>query len=467
MENPSLIQQKTLKSALKLLVEKIDCFRNHHLDSTKITGGRKTYRFEVKIDNIDFLDWIIVQDSRLKIYWSGRGGDLEFAAVGAARVISENDVGSARPIFQSIRKSLNREFPAQRYFGGFRFNPATEPDQLWRQFGRGQFILPDVEIVRKKDETVLAGNLALDGQGDINGQISSLVEKVNRVRFGSFPHKDFNPALLSRTDEPDKKGWDENVAAALNTFHNGKLEKIVLGRRSTLKFPAPLNGVELLRMLKKRTANAYHFYFQPQKGMAFLGASSERLYRRNGRELVSEAVAGTRRRGGDEEENQRLATELLHSRKDIYEHALVCAHIRDALNRLCDSFEEDRETTILKAARVQHLYKHFRGVLKKNVWDEQIMKVLNPTPAVCGYPKEAAASIISQLENIDRGWYAAPVGWVGANSAEFAVAIRSALVIDNQIHLYSGAGIVPGSEPEAEWQEIEHKIENFLEIFKP
>ena len=83
-----------------------------------------------------------------------------------------------------------------------------------------------------------------------------------------------------------------------------------------------------------------------------------------------------------------------------------------------------------------------------------------------GYPTENALAEIERLESFPRGWYAGPIGWVGADSAEFAVAIRSGLVRSRQLSLYSGAGIVPGSTAESEWEEIEHKIGDFLEILQ-
>lgn len=90
------------------------------------------------------------------------------------------------------------------------------------------------------------------------------------------------------------------------------------------------------------------------------------------------------------------------------------------------------------------------------------MSYLHPTPAVGGFPREAALREIAALEPFDRGWYAGPIGWVGKDAAEFAVAIRSGLVAGDRVNLYSGAGIVPGSSPDKEWEEIENKIGNFI-----
>ena len=125
-----------------------------------------------------------------------------------------------------------------------------------------------------------------------------------------------------------------------------------------------------------------------------------------------------------------------------------------------------QQASLLKLARKQHLYSAVNVLLKEDVTDGSLLDRLHPTPAVGGYPTENALSEISRLEPFDRGWYAAPVGWISADEAEFAVAIRSGLIHDKTLSLYSGAGIVPGSKPEEEWQEIEHKISDFLEVIE-
>ena len=113
-----------------------------------------------------------------------------------------------------------------------------------------------------------------------------------------------------------------------------------------------------------------------------------------------------------------------------------------------------------------HLFSRVVGQLKDGVGDGQLIKRLHPTPAVGGYPTENALAEIERLEPFERGWYAGPVGWVSAEAAEFAVAIRSGMLERNSLSLYSGAGIVPGSTPQLEWEEIEHKIGDFLEIIQ-
>ena len=118
----------------------------------------------------------------------------------------------------------------------------------------------------------------------------------------------------------------------------------------------------------------------------------------------------------------------------------------------------------MRLAKKQHLRSNVQGTLKADVDDGMLLKRLHPTPAVGGYPTDNALPEIARIEPFNRGWYAAPVGWVGSDSAQFAVGIRSGLVEGNELSLFSGAGIVRGSDPDAEWREVENKIQDFIGI---
>ncbi len=183
-----------------------------------------------------------------------------------------------------------------------------------------------------------------------------------------------------------------------------------------------------------------------------------------GRKIETEAIAGTRPRGLTEAQDRRLAETLLHSSKDIREHDYVVQSIREVLAGVCQSYAVDSRASVLKLTRVQHLCKRLWGRLQPHISDAQLLSRLHPTPAVGGYPTLNSETEIEKLEPFQRGWYAAPVGWVSRNEAEFAVAIRTGLIEDHRLHLYAGGGIVEGSTAEAEWEEIENKISNFLTI---
>ena len=222
--------------------------------------------------------------------------------------------------------------------------------------------------------------------------------------------------------------------------------------------------LDLLGRLIAATENCYRFCFRLDDQRAFLGATPERLFRRQGQWLQSEIIAGTRPRDDDPVRDDRLALELLGSTKDQLEHDIVRKSVRQRLYGCVQDLRVDQHASVLKLARKQHLVSRVEGRLHDGVSDGQLIERLHPTPAVGGYPTENALGEIDRLESFDRGWYAAPVGWVSQEAAEFAVAIRSGLVVDRRLSVYSGAGIVPGSVPEEEWDEIEHKIGDFLQV---
>jgi menaquinone-specific isochorismate synthase len=273
------------------------------------------------------------------------------------------------------------------------------------------------------------------------------------------------PIPVRREDSPDFRGWRENIEWALRAFSEGRLGKVVLARRAEFGFDEDLDPTLLIESLKAATPGCFHFYAEPEDGTAFLGASPERLFRREGRSVKSEAVAGTRPRGVSSADDEGLRDDLLHSVKDRVEHSYVSKGIREALGPLCEELEIEDRVKEMKLARGRHLRAMVRGTLREGVTDAALLDAMHPTPAVGGYPRSEALEEISALEPFDRGWYAGPIGWIGAEASEFAVGLRSGLVRGRTLALFSGAGIVTGSVPEEEWAEIEQKIGDFTGMF--
>ena len=135
--------------------------------------------------------------------------------------------------------------------------------------------------------------------------------------------------------------------------------------------------------------------------------------------------------------------------------------VKEALKPLC-TLVEMQDEKVLKTPTVQHLYHTFRGKLIEGIDDHALIKALHPTPAVGGMPREMALKEIEKREHFDRGWYGAPVGWVSPEEAHHLVGIRSGLIDSNMLRLFSGTGIVLGSIPSKEWDELEQKIQQYM-----
>ena len=261
--------------------------------------------------------------------------------------------------------------------------------------------------------------------------------------------------MIRREDQPDQELWQKDVDHILA---DTSVEKVVLARKTSLHFKQAPDPWVMLRQLKAVTPNSYHFAFQFKKTV-FLGASPERLYRRYQRSIESEALAGTMPKSTDPQV-------LQNSDKNKHEHGLVVDAINASFKEFCTHFECEKRPGILTLPNGHHLITKFQGQLKDGVNDEDILQFLHPTPALGGTPRKEAMDMIRKLEGFSRGWYGAPIGYVGLDWAEFVVGIRSGLVRGKNLSVFAGAGIVKGSQASSEWDEVENKISNFIKIIQ-
>ena len=239
----------------------------------------------------------------------------------------------------------------------------------------------------------------------------------------------------------------------------------MLARRAEIGFDGDLDATLLLESLEEATPSCFHFYVEPESGVAFLGASPERLFRREGSSVVSEAVAGTRPRGVSSEDDEGLRDDLLHSAEDRSEHAYVRTGIGEALAPLCEELEIERrrrdeagagQAPEVQGARHPQGGRYRRGPARGAASDARRRWV----------SARRGAGRDQGPEPFDRGLYAGPVGWIGAEASEFAVGITvRARPRGRTLALFSGAGIVAGSVPDEEWAEIEQKIGDFTGMF--
>lgn len=455
----------TIGEALSQLKEKLATICDNPSASLEELQGRNILRLEIPIvdANVDPLLWLQRCGCEQKFYWRDRDDKAETASAGVAERFALGNDNDIESLFDSARKRLDGLPESVRFWGGFRFDAErSQIDKCWQSFGRGQFVLPRMELHRKDDTCVLACNILAE-------EIDSLTEtEWTQWLTVTGPSSAVGKMPLvrgrERTDLPTREEWESNVTATTDLIAQGKLDKLVLSRKSTIEMHSPVDPWEILSRLRKNSQACFLFGISPESDAAFVGASPELLYYRDGERVFSEAIAGTRPRGADEQDDERLAAELLDSEKDKREHQWVVSGINQALTHLCNDLTSDHEAALLKLSRVQHLLTRFKGSLRPRVGDAELLASIHPTPAVGGFPREMAIERMNQFEPFDRGWYAGPVGYVSSSSARFAVAIRCALVSADSLSMFSGAGLVAGSDPAAEWREIEDKISNFLTV---
>jgi menaquinone-specific isochorismate synthase len=439
------LEPEPARQTLAELVERV------FADALTASAAGRALRIEIPLQPVNAPAWLQAQETSERVYWGDRERAFEVAGIGAADVVADTD-GAPDRILERILPRLGSAHPHLRYYGGLRFNAGAAARGAWQDFRGGRFVLPRVELLNEGGQTYLACNiLAGDALDDVE-------EAIEEVRFPETDEGPATPEVRGRSDRPDRAGWDAMIDQALELFGRSGVRKLVLARETTFALDEAPDPVGLLRRLTDRADRAYAFLFQPGNGVAFLGATPERLYRRQGRYIESEAVAGTRPRGATEAEDAALGRDLLESDKDVREHRYVVDALREAFGRLCGSVQDGR-VELLPLPECQHLYCRFEGILAEPYSDAAILRALHPTPAVGGYPTEGAADWIAALEPFDRGWYAGPVGWVSREAAEFAVALRCGLVDGASLRVYTGAGIVVGSTTAGEWAEIENKMQ--------
>jgi len=411
-------------------------------------------RIAVPFEPQNLLRWLSSQTMFPKIYWSDEENALTVAGIGAAdtKECSYNQL--AHEVFKPLSRIQSRDI---FYYGGMCFDPKNIRDE-WSGFGESRFVLPMYEIVKKNKDYYFCCNIT-------SHNAQKAFEGLSNIQAPA--QQSFHlPALNHRLDSPDQTNWGKSLEELLAAINGGSLKKLVLARKIAFTFRDTLNACDLLAELEQLSPASSRFLFQFSKEQAFFGASPERLYHREGRRIKSDALAGTRHRGQTQTEDEFLKNELMASSKDRREHDYVVAEITRKLKGLCDSLQLDEAIKILTLNHSHHLYQGIEGELKDNVTDVDILAGLHPTPAVGGVPTEEALQWIRKLEPFSRGWFAGPVGCIGKDKVDFIVAIRSALILNNTIHVYAGAGIVPGSEAKAEWQEIDYKIQNLLKVLK-
>ena len=402
------------------------------------------------------LAWLASQPPGDRTYWCDRNGDLEVAGVGAALDIA----GGLKTALAQCQPSA----PGWRWVGAEAFDPEQECSTEWRSFGSGRFRIPTVTWERTGTQLLLCLHLLPGGAGKRTSEVRTWGRARAELAALCIPHAPTpHPApsvVRPPQHSPDVSEWANLFAEAHTALTGGALNKVVCARRSELEFSETVDPFALLLDLADSQPGTFRFGIEQRPGHAFIGCTPELLFRREGDQVATEALAGTRRRGDSEAQDKALATDLVNDEKDRREHDWVVRGLASALAPYAD-LGPTRAPTVLQLPQVQHLRTPIAGTLSRGS-DAELLGALHPSPAVCGEPVAPAREFIREKEAFRRGWYAGPVGTVSASGACIAVAIRSALVVGKRLHVYAGAGWVEGSEADREWREVEAKSRTVL-----
>jgi menaquinone-specific isochorismate synthase len=363
----------------------------------------------------------------------GWGVAAEVRTTGATRFSDAGKWWAETTARAVVRDEVDEPGTGLVCFGSFAF--ADEP-------GSSVLTVPSVVVGRRGDRAWLT-TVSCDA-----------LEHPPTVTLAEPPRA---PAGVSFADGAlDGERWMGVVADAVARISAGDLEKVVLARDLIATGEERIDVRWPLQRLTEDYPMCWTFHVD-----GLFGATPEMLVRRERGLVTSRVLAGTIRRTGDDDRDLALAATLARSSKDLEEHEYAVRSVADALDPHCSSMNVPEAPFVLHLPNVMHLATDVAGVVHDadTVSSLQLAEALHPSAAVGGTPTETASRLIAEIEGMDRGRYAGPVGWMDATGdGEWAIALRSGVLDGSTVRLFAGCGIVADSDPEAELAEAQAKF---------
>jgi menaquinone-specific isochorismate synthase len=366
----------------------------------------------------------------------GWGEAARFESAGPERFAAARDWWRARVQHAVVRDEVRLPGSGPVAFGSFAFDEQSSRG--------GVLVVPEV-VVGARDGVWWVTTASADGR-----------LPQSRPRLGRHTAEDPGPVAYADGARSGAQ-WAQVVADAVSRIAAGEVGKVVLARDLEAKADHPVDLRWLLRRLAERYPGCWTFAVD-----GLVGATPELLVRLERGLVHSRVLAGTIRRTGDDAHDLALAGSLARSSKDLEEHEYAVRSLAEALAPHCSSMNVPEAPFVLHLPNVMHLATDVAGVLSDGASALALAEALHPTAAVCGTPTDAARELIRQLEGMDRGRYAGPVGWIdGRGDGEWGIALRCAEVDPqdgSRLRLFAGCGIVAGSVPREELAESDAKL---------
>ncbi|SDK79282.1 isochorismate synthase [Pseudomonas libanensis] len=397
---------------------------------------------------------------RQGFFWCAHSPDLSLFGLGCAWQIEACGPGRMAEVdrqwFALCADALVQGPCPPLLLGGMRFDEQQPCAPHWAPFAGASFHLAHWLLSEDATGRWLRCQRVVEPGSDPAALVQESLAAYEQL-LNPAPHVTSTPDVLERNALP-RHQWQAKVDTALHAIARGELNKVVLARHIDHHLDATLDTGAVMGRLHARR-NASHLFAIHRGEHCFMGATPERLLSCAAGRLTTHALAGSTRRGLWPDEDQALGERLLADPKEQHEHQLVVQTITQALHDKVTDLHAAPCPGLLKLATVQHLSTPITAQLNvgKRLLDG--VQALHPTPAVGGLPRAPALGFIREHEGFDRGWYAAPVGWLDANgNGDFLVALRSALITPRHCHAFAGCGIVEGSLPANEYEETQIKL---------
>ena len=398
-----------------------------------------------------------------RAFWARPDEAFFLVGIGCTVRLSADGPESFQTVSTKYRRLVDEavvDVPEKRgtgpiFIGGTRFDPTCSKDDLWRDFPDAGLTLPKVLFTRSGGEDFFTVNMMVGPETDVDAEAKDSLAWVDALVRDVLVESRQPDGVRREQDSRDE--WVLRTRRALGAIKQGRLTKVVLARKNTLHAVDSFSSEAAAACLIESYPDCSVFLLD-NGGSSFVGATPEQLvHLENGLAHIS-CLAGTGPRGGTIGEDEILADALLNSDKERREHSAVVKAVAQALESVCQDVKWDEAPEVIRLRNVQHLLTSFTGVPEAGNDILSFVSLLHPTPALGGTPTDTALGLIRETEG-DRGWYAAPVGWLDHNGdGEFGVAIRSALLQGRRATLFAGAGIVEGSDPDRDFEETELKF---------
>jgi menaquinone-specific isochorismate synthase len=380
-----------------------------------------------------------IEGAEISASWIRSGdGLIGFGEWKSTSVSGENRFNDARKWWQEqlaslkIQNSVHGVGTGPILFGSFSFDKSAE----------SKLVIPKIVVGQKGEKSWITW---IGDQGQPTLKQIQISPKAGAVEFSE-----------GSLSDPE---WKERVANAVNKIKNGELDKVVLARDLIGRSNQEISKRALINYLVENYPTTWVFLVSN-----LIGATPELLVRLSKSLVTSRILAGTIKMTGNEAQDLALAGSLAKSSKDLEEHEYAVRSVADALAPYCSSTNVPEAPFVLHLANVMHLATDVTGVVNDSVTPVDIFTVINslhPSAAVCGTPTLKAKEVIDDLEGMNRGRYAGPVGWIDShNDGEIGIALRTGQLAEDlkSIQIYSGCGIVAGSNPDAELEESQSKL---------
>ena len=361
--------------------------------------------------------------------------------------------------------------PRVRFYGGFSFRSDHIADGVWAEFPSWLFHVPVFELEGDGSGDAWLRARELVRTGEDSDVFTRLRQRAEALRAELETLADLPaPATSSaegRSTATDRASWEGVVRESLHAIHDGVVSKAVLARTLDVDLDREGDAADVVARLWDVNRDSHVFLFEPSAGSALVGAAPETVATLRDGVFHATAVAGSIRRGDTPREQAELAARLLASDKDRAEQGIALDDMVGRLETVAQQIRTDPQAHVLTLARIQHLETEIRASVPGGVGVLDLLRLLHPTPAVCGLPRDAAMAFLAEEEPFERGWYAGPVGWFDAEgNGVFAPALRTGVSTGSGWRLFAGAGIVKGSVPALEWEETAIKFETMLEALR-